>query len=106
MPMNMRQITERLPAPQYDNEKVLKRSNSLPHTSDQLLAPSNPKKILTTESLSTQSSPNLSNKATPTKLKSLANKAKRNNDLEVIVEKVGSGEEETLRANQRLYRSP
>lgn len=103
--MNMRQITERLPAPQYDNEKVLKRSNSLPHTTDRLLASSDPKKILTTESLSTQSSPNLS-KATPTKLKSLANKAKRNNDLEVIVEKVGSGEEETLRANQRLYRSP
>ena len=40
MPRRMGQITERLPAPQYETDaRPMKRNNSLPATSDRLLVP-------------------------------------------------------------------
>lgn len=38
MPRKMGQITERLPAPQYDEDKRIKRTNSLPTTGSRLIA--------------------------------------------------------------------
>jgi len=106
MPRKMGQITERLPAPQYNSDKQIKRTNSLPTTGSRLMAPEG-KKAPTEGSLSNHSSPN--SKDTPKsrgQLAYLANRAQRNMDLDIIVENGGNEEEETLRTNNKLYRPP
>lgn len=58
MPRRMGQITAALPAPQYDNEeKKIKRTNSLPTTGSRLIAAELKRPPPTDGSLSNQSSP-------------------------------------------------
>lgn len=105
MPRKMGQITERLPAPQYNSDKQIKRTNSLPTTGSRLLVPDS-KKAPTEGSLSNNSSPNSKDTPKSRGLANLANRAHRNMDLAVIEENGGNEEEETLRTNNRLYRPP
>jgi serine/threonine protein kinase len=109
MPRRMGEITERLPAPQYETgPKSMKRNNSLPTTSDRLLAAEvkkSPSEVGSVSSGSPQSNGGTKSRAA---LQNLANRAQRNMDLPIIVENTtGNEEEETLRTNKGgLYRAP
>jgi len=105
----MGQITERLPAPQYDTDtKSLKRNNSLPNTSNTSLLDGKKMQDSPREEISIHSSPgSQGQKSRGGGLQNLANRAQRNMDLPVIEENVaGNEEEETLRTNKGLYRPP
>jgi len=107
MPRRMGQITERLPAPQYETDaKSIKRNNSLPCTSDRLLVAEAKKGGSEVGSVSS-GSPSSNGNQRPG-LQNLANRAQRNMDLPVIEEgTAGNEEEETLRTNKAgLYRAP
>lgn len=107
MPRRMGQITERLPAPQYDNEeKRIKRTNSLPTTGSRLIDNELKRHPTTDGSISSNGSPSSRDPPKSRGLQNLANRAQRNIDLPVIEENGGNEEEETLRTNKGLYRPP
>jgi len=106
-PRRMGQITERLPAPQYDNEeKRIKRTNSLPTTGSRLIDNELKRHPTTDGSISSNGSPSSRDPPKSRGLQNLANRAQRNMDLPVIEENGGNEEEETLRTNKGLYRPP